>query len=161
LAQAAQEAGTTAPGGQTGTVATVANGAVRIADAAGHNSSAAPTIGSGYVPDQVAVATGWCLFDLGRPRQAADVLQRELDRIPADAPRARARFGARLALALAGCGEPEQACAVADEVLDACGRIQSATVRVDLRGLSRDLNRWPGHPAVGRTRLRLAEVLRA
>ncbi|NUP48709.1 MAG: helix-turn-helix transcriptional regulator, partial [Catenulispora sp.] len=85
LAQAAQEAGTTGPGGQAGTVATVANGAVRIADAAVHNSSAAPTIGSGYVPDQVAVATGWCLFDLGRPRQAADVLQRELDRIPADA----------------------------------------------------------------------------
>ncbi|GAA2055455.1 hypothetical protein GCM10009839_75130 [Catenulispora yoronensis] len=122
--------------------------------------AAAPIIGSAHVPDQVAVATGWCLFDLGRPRQAADILQRELARIPADAYRARARFGARLALALAACGEPEQACAVADDVLDTYDRLQSATIRVDLRGLSRDLNRWPSHPAVRRTRLRLADALR-
>ncbi|GAA1996875.1 helix-turn-helix transcriptional regulator [Catenulispora subtropica] len=155
LSRAAAENPAGAPARATGTGGTT-GGATTPSDL-----NAAPTIGSAHVPDPVAVATGWCLFDLGRPRQAADVLHRELARIPADAHRARARFGARLALALAGCGEPEQACAVAEEVLDACGRLQSATVRVDLRGLSRDLNRWPGHPAVRRTRTRLTEVLRA
>jgi len=119
-----------------------------------------PVVGTSHVADPVAVVTGWCLFDLGRPMEAAEILRRELDRIPAHAARARTRFGARLALALADAGEPEAACAAAAPVLDAYGQIDSATIRVDLRGLARELNRWPTHPAILETRLQLTEALR-
>ena len=122
-------------------------------------SNGDPVIGTSRVSDPVATATGWCLFDLGKPAEAAVVLTRELDRIPADAHRARARFGARLALALAGSGEPEAACEAAQPVLDACENIDSATIRTDLRGLARELNRWHAHPEVEQTRLRLTAAL--
>jgi hypothetical protein len=111
------------------------------------------------VPDPVATATGWCLLDLGRPVPAAEILRRELDRIPPTALRARARYGARLALALAAAGEPEEACRQAVPVLDACERIDSATVRADLRHLNRTLGRWHAIPLVRDTRLRLAHAL--
>lgn len=118
-----------------------------------------PVIGTSQVPDPVATATGWCLLDLGRPVPAIEILRRELDRIPAAALRARARYGARLALALAAAGEPEEACRQAAPVLDACERIDSATVRADLRHLNRALGRWHAMPLVRDTRLRLAHAL--
>jgi hypothetical protein len=132
--------------------------AATLLTAPGRNGG--PVLGTSNVTDPVAVATGWCLFDLGQPVQAAEILRRELDRIPAHATRARTRFGARLALALAGGGELEAACAVAGPVLDACEQIDSATIRVDLRGLARELNRRPTHAAVLETRLRLTAALR-
>lgn len=64
-----------------------------------------------------------------------------------------------MALALAGCGEPEEACAVTDTVLDVYGAIDSATIRTDLSSLSRALNRWHLHPEVRETRLRLTAAL--
>jgi hypothetical protein len=128
-------------------------------DAVRGEGSSAPVMGTSTVADPVAAASGWCWFDLGYPERATEILRRELDRIPAGADRARARYGARLALALAGSGEPEEACAVADVVLDACERVDSATVRLDLRGLTRALNRWHALPEVRRTRLRLTEIL--
>jgi len=126
----------------------------------GHGSRGGPVIGTSNVPDPVAMTTGWCWFDLGRPARAAANLSRELDRIPAGAERARARYSARLALSLAGAGEPEQACAVAAPVLDAWERLDSATVRSDLCGLSRALNRWHALAEVRDTRVRLLAVLR-
>ncbi|WP_194908304.1 helix-turn-helix domain-containing protein [Catenulispora rubra] len=123
------------------------------------DGSGGPVIGTANVPDPVAMTTGWCWFDLGQPARAAAALGRELDRIPLGAERARSRYAARLALSLAGAGEPEQACAVAAPVLDACERLDSATVRSDLCGLSRALNRWHALPAVQDTRIRLLSVL--
>lgn len=125
----------------------------------GNDGRRAPVIGTANVPDPVAMTTGWCWFDLGRPTRAAAGLTRELDRIPVGAERARARYTARLALALAGAGEPEQACAVAAPVLDTCERLDSATVRLDLCALSRALNRWHALPDVRETRVRLLAVL--
>jgi hypothetical protein len=119
-----------------------------------------PVLGSAHVADAAAATTGWCLHDLGQPARAADVLQRELDRIPAHAERARARYGARLALALATGGEPEQACTVLGPTLAAYERVGSATVRADLRALARTLNRWPTHAAITPVRLRLTAALR-
>ena len=105
------------------------------------------------------MTTGWCWFDLGQPTRAAAALEPRIGPDPAGAERARARYTARLALSLAGAGEPEQACAVAAPVLDACGRLDSATVRFDLCGLSRALNRWHALPEVRDTRVRLLAVL--
>jgi transcriptional regulator with XRE-family HTH domain len=125
----------------------------------GDAAPSAPVIGTSQVPDPVATATGWCLLDLGRPVPAAEILRRELDRIPPTALRARARYGARLALALAAAGEPEEACRQAGPVLEACERIDSATVRAELRHLNRALGRWHAVPLVRDTRLRLARTL--
>jgi hypothetical protein len=79
------------------------------------------------------------------------MLARELDLIPEYAIRARARYGARLALAYAGSREVEQACAVVEPVLGTHDQVDSATVRADLSSLARELNRWHSHPRVRET----------
>lgn len=119
-----------------------------------------PILGTSNVPDPVAIATGWCLHDLGRTREAATILGAEVARIPPQAERARARFGARLALSLAGMREIEEACAVADPILATLPRIDSATIRTDLRHLARTLNRWHRHPRVREIMPQLASSLR-
>ncbi|MGW4802813.1 DNA-binding protein [Kitasatospora sp. NPDC004272] len=101
-----------------------------------------PVIGSANVADPAAMTTGWCLFDLGHARRAAEVLDREYDRLPPHATRARIRYGLRRALAHAGAGEAEHACAVAAEQLGALADVPSATVATDLRRLDRELRRF-------------------
>jgi len=59
-----------------------------------------PVLGSSTIDDPVEMATGWCLFDLGRPKQASEKLRVQLDRLPSHARRTRARLGARYALSL-------------------------------------------------------------
>ena len=120
-----------------------------------------PIMGTSNVADPVGMATGWCLFDLGQPAEAVEILRRELDLIPAHALRARSRFGARLALALAGSGEVEEACQVTERVLGTHDDVDSATIRIDLRNLSRTLNRWHAQPDVRRVMPRLNEALHA
>jgi transcriptional regulator with XRE-family HTH domain len=106
------------------------------------SNSPDPVIGTSTVDDPVAMVTGWCLFDLGRPASAAEIIERELSRVPEHALRSRTRYGARLALALAGAGEVEHACAVADPVVAGASHVDSATIRTDLRHLARTLSRW-------------------
>jgi hypothetical protein len=120
-----------------------------------------PTLGTVNVTDPAAMALGWCLVDLGRPAAAIPVLRRELARIPASAHRSKARYGTRLAVALAESGEPEEACAVARPALDAFERTRSATTRGDLRRLARTLDRRPLRGEIAETRLRLARALHA
>jgi DNA-binding XRE family transcriptional regulator len=119
-----------------------------------------PVLGSASVADEVALAEGWSLYDLGRPADAAEILDRELPRIAADARRARARFGARRALAHAGNGEIEHACSLTREVLADAVHVDSATVRLDLRQLSRTLARWHNHDAVRELLPELGAALR-
>ncbi len=120
-----------------------------------------PELGSTTVADVVAMTRGWCLYDLGRPAEAARALTAELARVAPSALRARARYGARLALAHAAAGEPEIAAAIIGPVLDAYPRVRSATVRDDLRTLSRMMNRWGRVPSIQAARLRVGEVLYA
>ncbi|GLW52351.1 helix-turn-helix domain-containing protein [Kitasatospora phosalacinea] len=101
-----------------------------------------PVLGSANVADPAAMTTGWCLFDLGHARRAAEVLDRECARLPRHATRARIRYGLRRALAHAGAGEAEHACAVAAEQLGALVDVPSATVAADLRRLDRELRRF-------------------
>jgi hypothetical protein len=118
-----------------------------------------PVLGSTTMNDPVAFVTGWCLQDLGRPGAAAKILTHEFDHIPAHAHRARARYGARLALALASQHEIDHACTIAETTATAASMVDSATIRTDLRRLVRTMNRWRRHPDVRRIMPRLASAL--
>lgn len=118
-----------------------------------------PVLGSSSVADQVSLARGWSLYDLGRPGEAAETLDRQVDRLPVTARRARARFGARRALAHAEHGEVDHACQLANAVLWEAAQVDSATVRADLRQLGRTLSRWNTHGAVRELRAELVAAL--
>jgi hypothetical protein len=122
------------------------------------HDDATPTLGSTSVPDQLSLTTGWCLFDLGRARTSADILDRAVGTIPPTAKRAAARFGARRALAHAATGEVERACAIARDAIAATAATDSATVRLDIRRLARTLTRWHNNPVVRDLQPDLARV---
>ncbi|MFC4854628.1 helix-turn-helix domain-containing protein [Actinophytocola glycyrrhizae] len=119
-----------------------------------------PVLGPASVPDDLALVRGWSLYDLGRPGEAAAVLDRQLHLIPLTARRARARFGVRRALAHAQDSEVEQACLATWEVLADVAIVDSATIRLDLRELNRTLNRWHSHHSVRELRTELVPLLR-
>ncbi|WP_046725496.1 MULTISPECIES: helix-turn-helix domain-containing protein [Streptomyces] len=121
---------------------------------------AAPVLGTSHVSDPTAMAEGWCLYDLGRPAEAAARLGRELNRLPADAMRARARYGMRQALAHATAGDIDEACAVADSLLRSVDVVSSATIRTDLYRLNSELNRFRTHSVVRELSPRMAASLR-
>jgi transcriptional regulator with XRE-family HTH domain len=122
--------------------------AARRLAAAQAESGDGPVIGTTFVPDPVAMVTGWCLHDLGRPKEAAAVLDREIARIPAGAIRARTRFGMRQTLAHAAAGNLDRACELAGPMIEAALTLDSATILADLRRLATGLRRWHSHPAV-------------
>ncbi|MFE7810713.1 DNA-binding protein [Streptomyces sp. NPDC057433] len=122
-------------------------------------SGAEPVIGTTHVSDPAAMTTGWCLYDLGRPKAAAEVLDRECRRLPAHALRTRARYGFRRALAHAASGEAEHACAIAGEFLGMMPAVPSATVNSDVRRLARELSRFRSNRAVHDLQPALARVL--
>jgi Helix-turn-helix domain len=108
--------------------------------------SALPPLGSTAPLDQHALATAWCLYDLGRPRQSAELLDQLLS--AATVSRASLRFEARRALAHAAARDVDAACQLAHRILDEVATVDSATIRQDLRSLGRVLGRWHAHPAV-------------
>jgi transcriptional regulator with XRE-family HTH domain len=107
-----------------------------------------PVLGSTNVPDTVSMVTGWCLYELGKPKEAADILDVEVARIRPEALRSRARYGVRQALAHAAAGEIEHACALTSGLLGITSVVSSATITSDLRRLSRTLSRRHRDPAV-------------
>ncbi|WP_445402794.1 helix-turn-helix domain-containing protein [Streptomyces sp. LE64] len=119
----------------------------------------APVLGPSNLPDPVAMVTGWCLYDLGRHRQAAAVFEKECARLPRHAVRTRARYGLRGALAHAASGEVERSCQQARELLGLVEQAPSATIRADVRRLDRELGRFRSHPAVRELRPSLAHAL--
>lgn len=120
----------------------------------------APVIGSMHLPDSVGMVTGWCLFDLGRPREAADELNRQLARVSPDAVRTQVRYGVRRALAYATDGEIDHACTLTEPLLDGMAAVRSATVTLDLRRLARVLARHSDHASVRRLSPRLGTLSR-
>jgi hypothetical protein len=118
-----------------------------------------PVIGTSHVPDPVAVVTGWCLYDLGRPQEAAAVLDREIQQIPVTAVRARVRFGVRQALAHAAAGDVDHACALAQSMIGQVATIGSATILTDVRRLATTLRRWHRNTAVSALGPALAAAL--
>lgn len=122
-------------------------------------SDAEPVIGTSHVSDPAAMTTGWCLHDLGRPKAAAEILDRECRRLPPHALRTRARYGFRRSLAHAAAGEVEHACAIAGELLGVMPAVPSATVNSDVRRLARELSRFRSNRAVRDLQPALARVL--
>lgn len=117
-----------------------------------------PALGSS-VAEPLALARGWALADLGRAAEAAAVLDREVARLPVSNRRTRARFGVRRSLAHALAGEIDQSCLTLRETLDDAAHVDSATVRMDLRELSRTLSRWRGHRTVAEVYPQISRVL--
>jgi Helix-turn-helix domain len=121
---------------------------------------AAPVLGSTNLIDPVAMITGWCLYDLGRPGEAAEVLDREIARLPPHALRSHTRYGVRRAMAHAAAGEIEHACEITESLLDGVGLVGSATIRTDLRRLARTLSRFRATRSVRELSPQLATALR-
>ncbi|MCE4942327.1 helix-turn-helix domain-containing protein [Streptomyces albulus] len=107
-----------------------------------------PVIGSANLCDSAAMVTGWCLYDLGRCRNAAEVLDEQCPNIPTSAVRARTRYGLRRALAHAAGGNVEESCAIATDLLPLAVTVSSATVRTDVVRLTRELSRFRSHRVV-------------
>ncbi|MER6077089.1 DNA-binding protein [Streptomyces sp. NPDC001833] len=118
-----------------------------------------PVIGSMHLAGLADFVAGWCLHDLGRTTEAVGRLEGSLDAVPIRARRARARYAARLALALAEAGELKPACAVVEAVTSSVSVVDSATIRADLQRLARRLNRWPRDPDARLAAGRIAEAL--
>ncbi|MEU1402399.1 helix-turn-helix transcriptional regulator [Streptomyces sp. NPDC005728] len=119
-----------------------------------------PVLGSTHLPDLSAFVTAWCLRELGEAEQAVALLDTGQDTMAPHAGRARARHGARLALALAEAGDIERACAVAALVAQDVITTDSATVRADLRQLRSSLAARRKHPVVRDILPVIAESLR-
>ncbi|MEU1332209.1 helix-turn-helix transcriptional regulator [Streptomyces sp. NPDC005865] len=119
-----------------------------LLDDAERPDPSAPVLGATHLADPITMITGWCLVDLGRPQQAAAFLDRACAGLPPTALRTQARYGVRRALAHARAGEIEHSCAVVRSLLPAVRSTESATVRLDLRRLTRTLARFRSVPAV-------------
>lgn len=119
-----------------------------------------PVIGTMHLPDPVGMATGWCLVDLGRPREASEELDRQLASVGENALRTQVRYGVRRALAYASAGEIDHACDLATRLLDGVAAVRSATVTTDLRRLARVLARYSEQPSVRRLGPRLGTLSR-
>lgn len=122
------------------------------------SSSDGPVIGTMHLPDPVGMVTGWCLVDLGRPREASEQLDQQLALVGQDALRTQVRYGVRRALAHAANGELDYACALTGPLLDGVATVRSATVTTDLRRLARVLARYADHPSVRRLAPRLGTL---
>jgi transcriptional regulator with XRE-family HTH domain len=118
-----------------------------------------PPLGGMTMPDPVAFVRGWCMHDLARAAEAVEALLPQFAEIAVGAVRVRARCGARLALALVGAGELDQACEVAEPTIEATQTADSATARSDLRALARHLRRWSNDPHVRRIQPGLGAAL--
>ncbi|MFI1705560.1 helix-turn-helix domain-containing protein [Streptomyces griseoruber] len=120
-----------------------------------------PVIGTMHLPDPVGMATGWCLVDLGRPREASEELDRQLALVGQNAVRTQVRYGVRRALAYASAGEIDHACALTASLLDGVAAVRSATVTTDLQRLARVLARHAHLPSVRQLGPRLGTLSRS
>jgi hypothetical protein len=118
-----------------------------------------PIIGTRNLADPARMIKGWCLYDLGRPTDAARLIGRELTTVPETAARARVRYGARRALSYAAAGDIDYACLLAGDLLDDVIRIRSATIAKDLQALARTLGRYQRNPIVRELSPRLGAAL--
>ena len=105
--------------------------------------------GPNTIADDSALVEASCLVDLGLHREAAALFTDDpAAGVPARALRTRVRFASRGAMALAGAGEIGPACGLLSGLLADAARVDSATIRADLRRTVTILNRHRGDPQV-------------
>ncbi len=119
----------------------------------------ATALGPTHLSDAIEMVTGWCLFDVGRPGEAAAILDRQVETLAVDATRSRARYGMRAALAHAAAGEIERACDGLGTLLDLADAIDSATIDADMRRLASELGRFRASASVKAVLPRLSASL--
>ncbi|MFD3379062.1 MULTISPECIES: hypothetical protein [unclassified Streptomyces] len=103
-------------------------------------------LGSATIGDPAQLVSGWCWLDLGRPRNAVELLRTGLR--PArtsQGRRMRALFGARAARALAVEGELHEAVQLGRRSLRSADMTWSATAMTELRLLAGTLEQSPRH----------------
>lgn len=116
-------------------------------------------LGPNTIPDLTAIVTGGCLHDLGEPDEAVAILDAEVPRIPPSSHRSRARFGLRRVAAHIALRDLDSACDHLTGLLGDVERVDSATIRSELRDVDVLLRRWSTHPPVGRLRPIISRAL--
>lgn len=111
-------------------------------------SEPATVLGTSSVANPAALTRAWCLHDLGKPAEAAQRFDIELDGVDPGRSRFQARWGVRRALSYATSGEIDHACELTDKLLGDVELVDSATVRWDLQALTKTFSRWLNHPSV-------------
>jgi tetratricopeptide (TPR) repeat protein len=101
-----------------------------------------------------------CMRQLGKPAQAQRHAERIIELRPADRTRSRAFGQLTLIMALIEQGEPEQACAIAREVLNSTQSLGSYLVIQQLRDIQLLLEPYSATAAVREFLECLAEALR-
>jgi hypothetical protein len=101
--------------------------------------------GPSWVPDPGSGTAGWCELELGRPEIAGELLAKTVAAISDSECRTRALYVARYAIALAECGEFDDAVDHGHEALEFVYAVGSATVAAQLRKLSTVLRRHRIH----------------
>lgn len=92
--------------------------------------------GPNTIADSSTYVLGSCLFDLGVYEDALTAFRSNTSTTDSlRATRTHARFAVREALALTGAGETDEACTLIRGVLPSVLRVDSATIRADLRRL--------------------------
>jgi transcriptional regulator with XRE-family HTH domain len=118
-----------------------------------------PTLGSTTVQDLGLAVSGWCMYDLGRPKLATESLERVLARTTPAGLRAQALYGARLALAYEAAGDLDRMCDVAARVIEVARPLGSGTVQAELRALARTVARWHSYQPVRQLQVEINAAL--
>jgi hypothetical protein len=107
-------------------------------------------------PAYVAMEGGASWVRLGHPKTAIPILEKSRSEwVDRTQVRDYALCVSRLAVAYAAAGEPEQACASAEEAVALAQGLGSRRVVGQLGLLCRRLDRWPQNPAAASMRGRL------
>jgi tetratricopeptide (TPR) repeat protein len=112
------------------------------------------------IPEFVEISRAGCWMKMGRPRQAIDVYERQLARLPAHHYRDRGVYLGQLATAYAMHGEPDAAVARGRDAQEVVRATLSHRIVRELRGLSRKLGAWDDLPEVEDFRRSLEETVR-
>ncbi len=120
----------------------------------------APVLGPTRTPDLHTMVRGWCLLELGRPAEAAQLLDSGIGEFAVGSARARVRFGLRAALAHAVGRDVERACEVVRLLADDLWRVDSAIARLQVSWLARELRRHSTLPCAQDVLPVLADLLR-
>lgn len=118
------------------------------------------TLGTTSLVNANAMLSGWALHDLGRFRDAAEILDAQVDGMPATAVRNRTRYGLRRAFAYLELGELEHACELLVPLLDDAWNADSATIRKELKNLLTRLRRYSAERVARETMGLIRPVLR-